>query len=118
MQAAFLRVKLRRLDEWNQRRIQNCECLFVCLEIGNRKSEIGNSFRLLFPSWALPVWHLFVIRHPQRDVLQQKLAEAGISTLIHYPVPPHFPVLIQKQKTEIRNQKWGVRRLVANGLFQ
>ena len=41
------------------------------------------------PSWAEPIWHLFVIRHPQRDALQQKLTEAGIGTLIHYPVPPH-----------------------------
>jgi dTDP-4-amino-4,6-dideoxygalactose transaminase len=33
---------------------------------------------------------LFVIRHPQRDALQQKLTEAGVGTLIHYPVPPHL----------------------------
>jgi dTDP-4-amino-4,6-dideoxygalactose transaminase len=35
------------------------------------------------------VWHLFVIRHTQRDKLQQYLAENGIQTLIHYPMPPH-----------------------------
>jgi dTDP-4-amino-4,6-dideoxygalactose transaminase len=35
------------------------------------------------------VWHLFVIRHPRRDALQQRLAQAGIGTLIHYPIPPH-----------------------------
>jgi dTDP-4-amino-4,6-dideoxygalactose transaminase len=33
---------------------------------------------------------LFVVRHPQRNTLQQKLTEAGIGTLIHYPVPPHL----------------------------
>jgi dTDP-4-amino-4,6-dideoxygalactose transaminase len=38
---------------------------------------------------AAPVWHLFVIRHPRRDALQQKLTESGVGTLIHYPVPPH-----------------------------
>ena len=37
-----------------------------------------------------PVWHLFVVRHPCRDELQRHLAEAGIGTLIHYPVPPHL----------------------------
>jgi len=42
------------------------------------------------PDWAEPVWHLFVIRHPKRDLLQQKLTDAGIGTLIHYPVPPHL----------------------------
>jgi dTDP-4-amino-4,6-dideoxygalactose transaminase len=35
------------------------------------------------------VWHLFVIRHPKRDKLQKYLADNGIETLIHYPVPPH-----------------------------
>ena len=42
------------------------------------------------PDWAEPVWHLFVIRHPKRDMLQQKLSAAGIGTLIHYPVPAHL----------------------------
>jgi dTDP-4-amino-4,6-dideoxygalactose transaminase len=31
-----------------------------------------------------------VVRHPKRDALQEKLTEAGIGTLIHYPVPPHL----------------------------
>jgi dTDP-4-amino-4,6-dideoxygalactose transaminase len=35
------------------------------------------------------VWHLYVIRTADRDSLQAHLAEAGIQTLIHYPVPPH-----------------------------
>ena len=42
------------------------------------------------PDWAEPVWHLFVVRHPQRERLQQHLRLAGIDTLIHYPVPPHL----------------------------
>ena len=42
------------------------------------------------PSWADPVWHLFVVRHPQRDAFQERLTQAGIGTLIHYPVPPHL----------------------------
>ena len=40
------------------------------------------------PEWAEPAWHLFIVRHPERDQLQQRLAEAGVGTLIHYPVPP------------------------------
>ena len=84
LQAAFLRVKLRHLDEWNARRSKIAEQYLFQLS--------GFSSRLCLPyvpSWASPVWHLFVIRHPQRDALQQKLTEAGIGTLIHYPVPPH-----------------------------
>jgi dTDP-4-amino-4,6-dideoxygalactose transaminase len=42
------------------------------------------------PSWAESVWHLFVVRHPQRDALQSRLAKNEIGTLIHYPVPPHL----------------------------
>jgi dTDP-4-amino-4,6-dideoxygalactose transaminase len=89
LQAAFLRVKLRHLDEWNERRTKIANYYLSALksEIGNRKSEITLPF---VPSWAEPVWHLFVIRHPQRDALQKKLAEAGIGTLIHYPVPTHL----------------------------
>lgn len=81
LQAAFLRVKLRRLDEWNERR----------RTIATRYLERLQDHLLapVVPDWADPVWHLFVIRSPQRDDLQARLAEAGIDTLIHYPIPPH-----------------------------
>jgi len=42
------------------------------------------------PEWADPSWHLFVVRHPQRDALQKHLTALGIGTLIHYPIPPHL----------------------------
>src|SRR5262249_26583711 len=42
------------------------------------------------PSWANPSWHLFVVRSPARDRLQDALRRAGIETLIHYPIPPHL----------------------------
>jgi len=42
------------------------------------------------PEWADPAWHVFVIRHAQRDALQKYLGENGIGTLIHYPIPPHL----------------------------
>jgi len=42
------------------------------------------------PSWAEPVWHLYVVRHPQRDRLAKALAEKQIGTIVHYPVPPHL----------------------------
>ena len=41
------------------------------------------------PDWAEPAWHLFVVRHEERDRLQARLAELGIGTLVHYPVAPH-----------------------------
>src|SRR5690606_36835101 len=41
------------------------------------------------PDWVEPAWHLFVVRHARRNELQHALAEAGIGSLIHYPIPPH-----------------------------
>jgi dTDP-4-amino-4,6-dideoxygalactose transaminase len=89
LQAAFLRVKLRYLDEWNQRRAKIAAVYLDGLkaESGKQKAEIVLPF---VPEWASPVWHLFVIRHPQREELQHALTEAGVGTLIHYPVPPHL----------------------------
>ncbi len=84
LQAAFLRVKLKHLDEWNARRQKIAACY---LEDLADRSEISLPY---VPDWAEPAWHLFVIRHLRRDALQQEFQRAGISTLIHYPVPPHL----------------------------
>lgn len=85
LQAAFLRVKLRHLDEWNARRSKIAA--FYLSQLSTFSSQLVLPHT---PSWAESVWHLFIIRHPQRDALQKKLAEVGIGTLIHYPVPPHL----------------------------
>ena len=42
------------------------------------------------PDWAEPAWHLYVVRTPDRDGLQARLGQAGVGTLIHYPIPPHM----------------------------
>lgn len=85
LQAAFLRVKLRHLDEWNARR-HEIATIYLS-QISTRNSQLVLPH---VPEWASPVWHLFVIRHPKRDLLQEKLARDGIGTLIHYPVPSHL----------------------------
>jgi dTDP-4-amino-4,6-dideoxygalactose transaminase len=84
LQAAFLRVKLGKLDEWNGRRRA------VAAQYLAGLSGASGLTQPFVPPWAEPVWHLFVVRHPRRDELQQKLTAAGIGTLIHYPVPPHL----------------------------
>jgi dTDP-4-amino-4,6-dideoxygalactose transaminase len=82
LQAAILRVKLAHLDEWNTRRraiaARYQQCLAGC---GLRLPQA--------PDWAEPVWHLYVVRHLQRDALQKALNDAGVGALIHYPIPPH-----------------------------
>jgi dTDP-4-amino-4,6-dideoxygalactose transaminase len=84
LQAAFLRVKLKKLDEWNGRRRQVAEGYLTKM-----RGTPGLTLPFV-PAWAEPAWHLFVVRHAQRDVFQDRLAQAGIGTLIHYPVPPHL----------------------------
>ncbi len=81
IQAAVLRVKLKHLDEWNARRT----------EIASRYNTMLAYLTLPAVSeWASPVWHLYVIRTKKRETLQSHLIEAGVGTLIHYPVPPHL----------------------------
>jgi dTDP-4-amino-4,6-dideoxygalactose transaminase len=83
-QAAFLRVKLARLDEWNLRRQQIA---------GDYLQALGGGPNLILPhvpAWADPVWHLFMVRHPRRDLLQKHLTANGVGTIIHYPLPPHL----------------------------
>jgi len=83
IQAATLCVKLRVLDTWNARRAEIASCYQTALA--------NTALTLAFvPEWAEPAWHLYVVQHPQRDALQKKLGEAGIGTLIHYPIPPHL----------------------------
>ncbi len=81
IQAAMLNVKLRHLDT----------------EIAHRRSVADAYLNGIDnPAIILPktddesnVWHVFVIRCEQRDALQKHLANNGVQTLIHYPIPPH-----------------------------
>ncbi|HSE30660.1 MAG TPA: DegT/DnrJ/EryC1/StrS family aminotransferase [Pyrinomonadaceae bacterium] len=83
IQAAVLRVKLRHLDDWNQKRREHADFYLESLV----NSEIRPQF--VNPN-ATPVWHLFVVRTPDRESLQQRLKGSGIATGIHYPVPLHL----------------------------
>jgi len=84
LQAAFLRVKLHHLDEWNERRRKLANVYL------DQLAGIPDLVLPYVPEWAGPVWHQFIIRHPRRDALQAYLKESGIGTLIHYPIPPHL----------------------------
>lgn len=82
LQAAVLRVKLKALDEWTDRRKKIAASYFDAL------AHTG----LILPhqpDWAEQVWHLFVVRSFNRRSLQQQLMKASISSLIHYPIAPH-----------------------------
>ena len=83
LQAALLRVKLRHLDEWNARRQQFADVYLAQLSDANLSLPF-------VPERAVPVWHVFAVRHPERDALQHCLQQASIGTMIHYPIPPHL----------------------------
>jgi dTDP-4-amino-4,6-dideoxygalactose transaminase len=83
LQAAILRVKLAHLDEWNARRSAIAERY--------QQGLTGHGLTLPHvPERAEPAWHLYVVQHPLRDALQKALAESGVGSLIHYPIPPHL----------------------------
>jgi dTDP-3-amino-3,4,6-trideoxy-alpha-D-glucose transaminase len=81
MQAALLRVKLPHLDEHNAIRRR------LASEYSRRLTGVATPG---CRAGAEPVFHLYVVRHRRRDLLLTALAERGIGTLIHYPVPVHL----------------------------
>lgn len=83
IQAAVLRAKLPHLDAWTDRR----RAIAAAYAEGLRNSGLILPH---VPNWAEPAWHLYVVRSPDRDGLQKRLAEAEVGTLIHYPIPPHM----------------------------
>lgn len=89
LQAAFLLKKLEFLDDWNAARKNVAQHYLSLL------AETDPFILPFVPEWADPVWHLFVIRHPQREQLIAHLTAAGIGSLIHYPTPPHLAIAYQ-----------------------
>lgn len=114
LQAAFLSVKLRHLNEWTRQRQEIAAWYNEALE------GIGDLILPRVGSNATHVYHLYVIQTQYRDELQAFLAERGIGTLIHYPIPPHlqkayvdldfkegdFPIAEQLAKTVLSLPIW------------
>jgi dTDP-4-amino-4,6-dideoxygalactose transaminase len=92
MQAAMLRVKLRHLDGWNARRRQ----LAVRYAEALQDTPLDLPFE---PNGVQSVYHLYVVRSRERDLLRAYLKAEGIETLIHYPIPVH----LQEAYTDLGN---------------
>src|SRR4051812_11668856 len=83
LQAAILRVKLGRLEGWNDARRRLASRLDEGLDTGvltppSAPSQDGDH-----------VYHLYVVRSGERDALREHLAERGVASAVHYPVPIH-----------------------------
>ena len=105
LQAAMLRVKLRHLDSWNERRGTVAQQYL---------RELASHSELILPhspSWAESAWHLFVVKHQNRCEFQKRLADHGVNTLIHYPIPPH---LSDAYRMEFTGQSYPIAEKLAN----
>lgn len=84
LQAAFLRVKLKKLDEWTEERNQIADYYI------NRLKDVEGIGLFDLEQGATSAYHLFVIKTDNREKLQKYLTEQEIGTMIHYPIPPHL----------------------------
>jgi dTDP-4-amino-4,6-dideoxygalactose transaminase len=85
LQAGFLHIKLRHLQQWNEQRQEHARRyseLFASAEI-----EVTTPFE---PAYSRAVYHLYVVRVRDREGFQAQLSAAGIGTGIHYPIPLHL----------------------------
>jgi dTDP-4-amino-4,6-dideoxygalactose transaminase len=83
LQGAILRVKLRHLDAWTEARRTHAAQYDTLL------ADSGVKTPTVMP-YSHHVYHVYAVRSPQRDALQQKLSDRGIQTGIHYPIPVHL----------------------------
>jgi len=85
IQAGILLAKVKRLPDWNERRREKA---------GQYRSLLASADHDLVPpfepEWSKAVYHLYVVRAPERDQLRNCLSEVGIGTGIHYPIPLHL----------------------------
>lgn len=84
VQAGFLSVKLKHLNEWTKQRKE------IAKQYNEALKNVGDLVLPAVHANATHVYHLYVIKTENRDGLQKHLSENGIGTLIHYPIPPHL----------------------------
>jgi len=104
IQAGILRVKLKHLPEWNEKRRQNASLYTQHLSLNTQHSPLNTQHSPLAtqhsslntiippyePAWSKAVYHLYTIRTQKRDELQKFLLDNGINTGLHYPIPLHL----------------------------
>ncbi len=106
LQAAVLRVKLKYLNSWNERRASIASRYMTAIsgvpEIVGPNEPIGYKH----------AWHLFVIRHLRRDSFAKMLSDKSVGTIIHYPIPPHMQIAYSDENW--KPESFPVARLLAD----
>jgi dTDP-4-amino-4,6-dideoxygalactose transaminase len=100
IQAAFLRIKLKHLDQINKYKRELSQLYLNGIKGEYQLPDVNPDF--------FDVYHIFNIRHKKRDELKDYLVTKGVKTEIHYPVPPH----LQKALEYMRNLKLPVSELI------
>jgi dTDP-4-amino-4,6-dideoxygalactose transaminase len=94
IQAGILRVKLKHLADWNEKRRHNASLYTQLLNTAapqhGSTAALNTIITPFEPEWTKAVYHLYIIRTQKRDELQKYLSENGISTGLHYPIPLHL----------------------------
>src|SRR5260221_589515 len=109
MQAALLRVKLPRLDAWNERRRR------LAARYDDKLAGIAGLGLPRVPQWAEPVWHLYVVRtNPPADLMPE-LSKARTDSPVHYPIPPH----LQQAYADLGQRKgaWPLAEVLAENVL-
>lgn len=91
IQAAILRVKLKYLEEWNKKRRELAKLY---------QENLSTAMPLAKKDYGVPNYHLFVVKHKNREGLRNHLQENDIQSLIHYPIPIHKQEAFPNQKDE------------------
>ena len=111
VQAAILRVKLKRLADWNQRR-REIAAAYLEAFAGSRVEPIALS------AAQSHVFHLFVVQHPERERLRRHLASREIETMIHYPFLLHEQQLFRREGTPMfPNAERAARNILSLPLY-
>ena len=84
LQAAILNVKIKYIDEWNNKRIQNAKLY------SERLKDVKQVITPTYPEYSKHIFHQYTIKVENRDDLQKFLTSKNIPTAIHYPVPLHL----------------------------
>lgn len=128
IQCGILRIKLKHLSDWNEKRRQNASLYAQLLtrhtedssgggdSIRNPQSAIRNSIIPPYePEWAKAVYHLYIIRTQKRDDLQKYLSENGIGTGLHYPISLHLQNAYKR--SGLTNGSYPVTEKVSNEIL-
>lgn len=113
IQAAMLGVKLKHLDKEAEARKKIADVYMR--SIRNSHLSLPLPYETDVLTFTEHAWHLFVVRSAHRDKLQQHLAENGVQTLIHYPIPPHQQEAYKNY--DFSSQSFPVTELIHNEIL-